>query len=118
MNVEDGSYMGRMEVPFFDYAFTENGHTSNSRTLYTMLGVVKNGGVFFYFPVESGYSILFLNTNAGAGGDQRRGIIQVDSGELQFNTFDLSAEGILSALLVNNWEARLVWWRTDKFSGE
>ncbi|MDR2257679.1 MAG: hypothetical protein LBE14_00865 [Treponema sp.] len=118
MNVEDGSYLGRMEVPFFEYSYAENGHTAHARTLYTMLGVVKNGGVFFYFPVESGYSILFLNTNAGSGGDQRRGIIQVDSGELQFNTFDLSAEGILSALLVNNWEARLVWWRTDKFSGE
>jgi hypothetical protein len=118
MNVEDGSYAGRMEVPFFEYSFTENGRTVNSRTLYTMLGVIKNGGVFFYFPVETGYSILFLNTNAGSGGDPRRGFIQVDSGELQFNTFDLSAEGILSALLVNNWEARLVWWRTDKFLGE
>jgi hypothetical protein len=118
MNVEDGSYLGRMEIPFFEYSFNENGHTVNSRTLYSMLGVIKNGGAFFYFPVESGYSILFLNTNSGAGGEQRRGFIQVDDNELQFNTFDLSAEGILSARLVNSWEAKLVWWRTDKFLGE
>jgi hypothetical protein len=116
MNVEDGSYTGRMEIPFFEYTLTENGHTVHSRTLYSMLGVNRNGGVFFYFPVESGYSILFLNTNSG--GEPRRGFIQVHDDELQFNAFDLSAGGILSALLVNNWEARLVWWRTDKFLGE
>jgi hypothetical protein len=118
MNVEDGSYPGRMEVPFFEYSFTENGHTVNSRTLYSMLGVIKNGGVFLYFPVETGYAILFLNTNPGSGGEQRRGFIQVDNDELQVNAFDLSAEGILSARRVNNWQARLVWWRTDKFLGE
>jgi hypothetical protein len=118
MNVEDGTYPGSMEIPFFEYSFDENGHNVNSRTLYTMLGVIKNGGVFFYFPVETGYSILFLNTNSGSHGEQRRGFIQVDNDELQFNAFDLSAEGILSALLVNDWQAKLVWWRTDKFLGE
>jgi hypothetical protein len=118
MNVEDGSYTGHIEVPFFEYAFTENGHTVHSRTLYSMLGVMRDGGVFFYFPVEAGYALLFLNTNSGSGGEQRRGFIQVNNDELQFNTFDLSADGILSALLVNNWEARFVWWRTDKFLGD
>jgi hypothetical protein len=118
MNVEDGSYAGRMEIPFFEYVMTENGQTVNSRTLYSMLGVIRNGGAFFYFPVESGYSILFLNTNSPATGEQRRGFIQVNNDELQFNAFDLSAEGILSALLVDNWQVKLVWWRTDKFLGE
>jgi hypothetical protein len=118
MNVEDGTYPGSMEIPLFEYSFTENGRTVNSRTLYSMLGAVRNGGMFFYFPVESGYSLLFLNANSGSGGEPRRGFIQVDNEELQFNAFDLSSEGILSALLVNNWQARLVWWRTDKFLGE
>jgi hypothetical protein len=118
MNVEDGTYRGSMEVPLFEYSFNENGHTVNARTLYSMLGLIRNGGVFFYFPVESGYSLLFLNANSDSGGEPRRGFIQVDNEELQFNTFDLSSEGILSALLVNTWQARLVWWRTDKFLGE
>jgi hypothetical protein len=42
----------------------------------------------------------------------------VDNEELQFNDFHLSAEGILSALLVDEWKVKLVWWRPDKFIGE
>jgi hypothetical protein len=117
MNVEDGTYARNMELPFFEYAYDENGRSASARLLYSMLGPVKNGGVFLYFPMETGYSLLYLNANAGSGG-QRRGFIQVDNRELQFNVFDLSAEGILSALLVDNWQVKLVWWRTDKFLGD
>jgi hypothetical protein len=116
MNVEDGSYAASLELPFFEYTVDDNGHPSNLRLLYSLLGVIKNGGVFLYFPVETGYSLLFLDT--GAGGRQRRGFIQVNNDELQFNVFDLSAEGILSAMLVDNWQAKLVWWRTDKIWGD
>ncbi|MDR1100130.1 MAG: hypothetical protein LBL28_06570 [Treponema sp.] len=118
MNVEDGVYTGSLKLPFFESAYDENGHSENIRLLYSMLGLTKNGGVFLYFPVEEGYSLLFLDTNAAANGEQRRGFIRVNNDELQFNVFDLSSEGLLSALLVDNWQAKLVWWRTDKFLGE
>jgi hypothetical protein len=118
MNVEDGTWVGKLELPFFEYTFTEDGRSVNLRLLYSMLGVIRGGGVFLYFPLETGYSLLFLDANAGSGGEPRRGFIQVTNEELQFNAFDLSAEGILSALLVDNWEVKLVWWRTDKFLEE
>jgi hypothetical protein len=118
MNVEDGTWSGNMELPFFEYAYDESGRTVSARMLYSLLGVIRNGGVFLYFPVETGYSLLFLDANSGAGGERRRGFIRVDNEELQFNIFDLSADGILSALLVDNWQAKLVWWRTDKILGE
>jgi hypothetical protein len=35
-----------------------------------------------------------------------------------FNTFHLSGDGILSALLASEFEAKVVWWRTDRFIGE
>jgi hypothetical protein len=113
LNVEDGSYPGSMEVPFFELA--ENSRSGNVRMFYSMLGAIRNGKVFLYFPVETGYSILFLNTETQ---EQRRGFIRVESEELRFNDFKLSAEGILSAMLVNDWQVKLVWWRTDKFIGE
>jgi hypothetical protein len=116
MNVEDGTYTGSVKLPFFEYTFEEDGRRVNARLLYSMLGVIRHGGVFLYFPLETGYSLLFLDT--GAGGEPRRGFIRVNTEELQFNTFDLSAEGILSALLVDNWEVKVVWWRTDKFLGD
>jgi hypothetical protein len=80
-----------------------------------MLGVIRNGRVFLFFPVEGGYSILIL---AADSREQRRGFIQVDDEELQYNTFNISEDGILSGLLATNWEAKLVWWRTDRLAGE
>jgi hypothetical protein len=115
MKVEDGTWAGKIELPFFEYAFQEDGRRVNARLLYSMLGVIRGGGVFLYFPLEDGYSLLFLDT--GAGGEPRRGFIRVDNDELQFNAYDLSGEGILSALLVDTWTLKAVWWRTDKFVG-
>jgi hypothetical protein len=88
------------------------------RMLYSMMGVIRGGRVFLSFPVEEGYSLLILRReNQGLPGEtleQRQGLIQVDKGELYLNSFDLSNNGILSALLVSDYEAKLVWWRTDK----
>jgi hypothetical protein len=113
LNVEDEAYVDSVEVPFFE--ILENGRPSNVRMLYSMLGVIRNGKAFLYVPIDTGYSILFLDT---ASKEQRRGYIHINNEELQFNDFNLSAEGILSAMLVNDWQVKLVWWRTDKFIGE
>jgi hypothetical protein len=115
MNVEDGSYVGTIEVPFFEQPATENNSRVTERLLYSLLGVVKNDRVFLAFPVEEGYSIMILSTDTH---EQRRGFIQVKPEELQFNAFTISAEGILSALLATDFNAKLVWWRTDKFLEE
>jgi hypothetical protein len=71
--------------------------------------------VFLYFPVDGGYSLLVLTAGSE---EQRLGFIQVRNDELEYNTFNLSAEGILSGLVATNWEARFVWWRTDRLLGE
>ncbi|GHT82888.1 lipoprotein [Spirochaetia bacterium] len=112
MNVEDGSYALTLEVPFYEMHSTENTRRSTERLLYSLLGVVKNDRVFLLLPVEGGYSIMILSTEAH---EQRRGFIQVKNEELQYNAFALSSEGILSALLATDFQAKLVWWRTDKF---
>jgi hypothetical protein len=112
LNVEDGSYGSPIEVPFYEQQRTENTRRATERLLYSLLGVVKNDRVFLIFPVEEGYSIMILSTESH---DQRRGLIQVKNEELQFNAFTLSAEGILSAILATDFQAKLVWWRTDKF---
>jgi hypothetical protein len=115
MNVEDGLWEKYVEVPFFEYQFTEQNRKITTRMLYSMLGIVKNGRIFLSFPVEGGYSMLVMSSEFGAAGEQRQGFIRVDDDELQFNAFDLSADGILSGLLVDEWQVKLVWWRTDKF---
>lgn len=110
MSVVDGSYQKTIEVPFFETTFMENNRKTTVKMFYSMLGVIKNERIFLQFPVENGYSLLILTPE-----EQRQGFIQVFEDELQFNTFNLSDEGILSALLVGIWDIKLVWWRTDKF---
>jgi hypothetical protein len=115
MNVEDGSYGEAIEAPFFEQPASQNNGRVTERLLYSLLGAVKNDRVFLVFPVEDGYSIMILSTDPH---EQRRGFIQVKQEELQYNAFALSAEGILSALLATDFNAKLVWWRTDKFLEE
>jgi hypothetical protein len=115
MNVESGSYEEPLEVPFFEYTTAENNKKVTQRLFYSMLGVIKNERTFLYYPVDGGYSLLVLAANTK---EQRLGFIQVRNEEQEYNTFNLSAEGILSGLLATEWDARLVWWRTDRLLGE
>jgi len=118
MNVEDGVWEKSIDVPFFEYTYTEQDRRTTSRMIYSLLGVIKNEQLFFSFPVEGGYSILIMSSESGSAGEQHKAFIRVDNAELQFNVFDLSAEGILSGLLADDWQVKLVWWRTDKSLGD
>ncbi|MDR1986598.1 MAG: hypothetical protein LBP88_06465 [Treponema sp.] len=118
MRVEDGFYEGTIEVPFFESAMIESGRKTPVKLFYALLGVIRKERVFLYVPVEAGYAILILAVGSTANGEQHRGFIQVDPDELQFNAFDLAEDGILSGLLVDNWNIKLVWWRTDKLIGD
>jgi hypothetical protein len=113
IRVEDGSYAPeRFEVPFYEAVENEGGRRTSLKMFYSMMGAIKNRRVFLYVPVEQGYSLLALGTEG-----QWRGFIQIAPDELLFNAFSLSDDGIISAMLANNWQVKLVWWRTDKFMG-
>ena len=114
MNVETGAYVESIRVPFFEYTATENDKKVTQKLPYAMLGVIKESRVFLYFPVDGGYSLLVMTAGSR---EQRLGFIQVRNDELEYNTFNLSNEGILSGLLATQWEARLVWWRTERLMG-
>jgi hypothetical protein len=115
MDVESGVYTGSIEVPFFE---TNSTPGQTEKLFYSMLAVIRNGRVFLSFPMEEGYSLLILGNDDDGIPLQRRGFIQVDRDELQFNAFNVSEEGILSGLLATEWETRVVWWRTDRIVSE
>jgi len=56
--------------------------------------------------------LLYMDSN---GQRQRRGFINIDPSELRFNQFYFSQEGILCALLADDWKVNVVWWRMDRF---
>jgi hypothetical protein len=113
LDIEKGMYEPHyIEVPFYEYRSSEKGKTTYMRLLYSMMGLVRGGGILFYFPIDTGYAVLRMDSQ---GHGQRRGFIKVDPGELRYNSFHLSPDGILSALLVDDWKMNVVWWRMDTF---
>ncbi|MDR0448766.1 MAG: hypothetical protein LBH07_08870 [Treponema sp.] len=114
MDVETGAYTESVKIPLFEFTSVENDKKVIQRLPYSMLGVIKDARIFLYFPVDGGYSVLVLTAESR---EQRLGFIQARNDELEYNTFNLSNEGILSGLLATRWEARLVWWRTERLMG-
>jgi hypothetical protein len=111
-SIERNRYIDEAEIPFYENNTTVNGRRSSEELFYTMLGVLKSRDVVFYFPAANGYSILSLKAD-GSAQQRKRGFINVDAGELEYSDFTLSSNGIISALLSTEWEAKVVWWRTD-----
>jgi hypothetical protein len=111
-SVDRNRYIDETEVPFYENNTTINGRRASEELFYTMLGALKNREVVFYFPTMSGYSILSLKADGNAQ-QRKRGFINVDDEELEYSDFTLSSNGIISALLSTEWEAKVVWWRTD-----
>ena len=111
-NVEERSYENHVEIPFYEHSYTERGRTVTVRMLYTLIGITREGGILLSFPTDTGYTVLRMDSN-GLG--QRRSFINVSPEELRFNSFYLSPEGILCALLADDWKINVVWWRMDRF---
>ena len=111
LDIESGTYSHFHEIPLFE--LTHNG-SERFFVYYSMLGVMRGGRTLLYFPVEEGFSILFADTHSG---EQRRGMINFSHNELVFSDFHLSPEGILSAMLADNFNIKITWWRTDRFIG-
>jgi hypothetical protein len=112
MRVEDGSYEKTIEAPLYEMTWTEANRKSVVRVPYSMMGSAKNENIFFSFPEETGYALAILDTRDSSG-RQIQTSIEVNIDEMQFNAFDISTDGILSAMLVSDWTVKFAWWRTD-----
>jgi len=114
LNIENGLFQDSTEVPL--YEITENGRLTDTRIFYIFLGVARDGKALMYFPGETeGYTLLYIDTHTG---EQRRGNIYFSANELKYNDFYLSLDGILCAMLADNNNVRIVWWRTDRLMGD
>jgi hypothetical protein len=116
INAGNLSFSDYIDIPFFEAVSTMNNRRITENLLYSMIGIINDGRVFLYYPIETGFSILILA--ADGSNEQRRGTINVSTEELRYCVFDVSPDGILSALLSTDYEVKLVWWRTDKLAHE
>jgi hypothetical protein len=114
VNLQDGSYIDSVEIPFYENTHSEAGKRVNENLFYSMFGAMRDNKLFFYTPDDEGFSVLIIDS--ANPNKQRRGVIRVSPAELQLFSFNVSEEGVLSALLADEYHVKLVWWRTDKLA--
>lgn len=118
LNPKSGAYEGYLEVPHVvrKQEIPGIGAGQDEEVLYEFLGVA--GGGFFFLLGPFGpeqYQILLVDKN-GVVLDRPR--ISLRDREIFYRDFHLSRDGILTALLCREFEADLVWWRTDQLLEE
>ncbi|MBN1835422.1 MAG: hypothetical protein JW820_06190 [Spirochaetales bacterium] len=83
---------------------------------YELLGT-SEGGQFFLLRREDANLFQLLILESGGRELARRYVVMEDS-ELYYKQVGLSASGILYALLGEEYEAKIVWWRSDRLVRE
>lgn len=110
LNLDTEKYEEPLSIPGYEVSSNE----AADKTVYSksvdFLGVTDSGWFFFMTPVEGGYVVEIIQKN---GQKLIRKFLSVSDDELVFNNFSLSKDGIITAILANEIEASVVWWRTD-----
>lgn len=110
LSVEDGLYGEPIEVLSASGELTDGFSGEQYSIPFDFLGVTENGWLFFIVSTSKGFEIQMIQ---GDGQRILRRNLDIDRKKLLYYNFDLSNSGILSALLVKNEQAEVVWWRTD-----
>ena len=103
-------YEEPLTIPAYEQEVAEGFSRLVYKLAYDFLGVTDSGWLFFYLADESGYSIQMIQEN-GERGLHRH--LDVDHAATLYSSLSLSPEGIISMLVAEEEEARVLWWRTD-----
>jgi len=113
-DVESRRFVGHADLPKHILEMSTGGSTGTQRVevLYQLLGVASGGYIFLLSPLSQGsYELLVLGKD---GRVVRRSRIALDDKAIVLRRFYLAPDGILTALLVHNFNAQVVWWRSDR----
>ncbi len=81
-------------------------------TIYDALGVDSKDNFFFIAPEnEDNFELMVMGRD---GSVINRSTILLEDNEIIYRDIFLSSEGIVTALLAYEYEAKVVWWRSDK----
>ncbi len=114
-DIDSGKYLNRIDIP--SYEGSEKGTTGTVafKKPYEFLGITSSGWLFLITPQEGGYALEITDSRSRRS---LKRLLSVSDEELAYNALALSPDGIISALLATQYEASLVWWRTDALIGE
>ena len=113
-NVESRQYEGHIDLPKHILEMSTGGFLDTQRVevLYQLVGVASGGYMFLLSPLQNDYyELLIVGKN---GMVVRRSRIVLDDKAIALRRFFLTPSGILCALLVHDYSAQVVWWRSDR----
>jgi hypothetical protein len=115
LNLKDGKYVDRWQIHAIEKtAKSPEGQSVKYSRVPSLLGAAGRA-FFFIYADDDGKT--YVSTYDRTTRATVRYSIDVAMDELYYNSYFLSREGILCALLGTKYEARIVWWRFDKLVG-
>lgn len=113
-NIDTKRYERKIDIAPYEVTETTNNISRHFKKVYSLLGVTANHWCFLTTPREDGYVLELIDLHSNKI-YTRTLTVSVD--ELAYNAFNLSSDGILSAILAGNERVGIVWWRTNEITG-
>jgi hypothetical protein len=114
-DVDSGKYQNRIDIPSYEGTEKSSAGTVTFKKPYEFLGITSSGWIFLITPQQGGYALEIADSRSRRS---LKRVLSVSDEELAYNALMLSPDGIISALLATQYEASVVWWRTDALIGE
>jgi hypothetical protein len=115
MNLKDGRYVDRWQIHAIEKtAKNPDGQSVKYSRIPALLGAAGRA-FFFIYADDDGKT--YISTYDRTTREMTRYALDISADELFYNTYYLSRDGVLCALLGTKYEARVVWWRFDKLIG-
>ena len=109
-DIEQRTFQTAIDVPPYAEVSTDRFSNETYQIPYGFLGVTETGWLCFIVSTQEGFRIQLVQEN---GQRILKRDIQMNRAETFFCDFDLSKEGIVSALIVRKEKALVCWWRLD-----
>ncbi len=113
MDPRDASYPEKWLIPATEKT-AKSGPEGQSVRYVRVPELLGAAGTDLFFIASDDDGRTFLSVFDRSTRDMTRYSIDIGQDELLYDSFFLSREGILCALLGSRFEARMVWWRFDK----
>jgi hypothetical protein len=113
MDPRDASYPDKWQIPVIEKT-AKGGPEGQSLRIVRVPELLGAAGSDLFFLSSDDDGKTYFSAFDRTSRDMTRYSIDIASDELLYDSYFLSREGILCALLGSKYEARIVWWRFDK----
>lgn len=114
LNLKTGKYERKVDLDAYEENDTSDGEPRSFKKVYEMIGITENDWCYLSTPTDKGYALEMVDLKSQSRYKKK---LAVSEAEMMYNSFNVSADGIISALLASDDKASIVWWRADKIIG-